>query len=48
MNPQESCHKMKTSPLLQKSKEYIEEDQFWDVLEVFCLTLDAKLVSFVE
>ena len=45
---EESCNKVKISPLMHKSKEDIEEDQFWDDLEEFFLTLDVKPTSFVE
>ena len=45
---EESCNKVKISPLMHKSKEDIEDDQFWDDLEEFFLTLDVKSTSFVE
>ena len=45
---EESCNKVKISPLMHESKEDIEDDQFWDDLEEFFLTLDVKLTSFVE
>ena len=45
---EESCNKVKISPLIHESKEDIEEDQFQDDLEDFFSTLDVKPTSFVE
>lgn len=41
----ESCHEENFSSLIQKSKEYIEEDTFWDEMELFCSRFDVKPVS---
>ena len=45
---EESCNKVKISPLMLKSKADIEEDWFCDDLEEFFLTLDVKSTSFIE
>lgn len=45
---EESCDKAKIDPLMLKNKEDIDEDMFKDDLQIFCLNLDAKQVSFIE
>lgn len=44
----ERCYEVKINPLIQKSKEEVEEDLFWDDLEKFCANLDVKPTHLEE